>query len=162
MSWTPHYVRVVVAACGVSMDVLRGPSRKRKDLGKPSVRHIAMWLGRQLGYSFPAVGRHLHRDHTSVINGWRRIEYQRRINPTIRATTDALLSDARKGAQEPRTAPSVILAILPPPDPPRPPSGPENEPEAPFYEEGVKDRKYLERMDRAFRAAMLASGEVAS
>lgn len=34
-------------------------------------RHYAMWLLREMGYSFPQIGRQLNKDHTTVIAGVR-------------------------------------------------------------------------------------------
>lgn len=69
-------IRQIIRACaleyGVRPSYITGPRRYRT-LIEP--RHVAMFLCRDLTEaSYPEIGRAFHRDHTTVINGERRIE----------------------------------------------------------------------------------------
>lgn len=46
-------------------------------------RFIAMWLMRLSGMSFSAIGRALHRDHTDVVHGCRRLKARMETEPSI-------------------------------------------------------------------------------
>lgn len=66
--------RVLTACCewfGVQSDDLLSGGRRRITT---DARHAFMWLMRSSGLSYPDVGRELGMDHTTVINGVRRVE----------------------------------------------------------------------------------------
>jgi len=76
--WEPKHglreiVQRVARTAGVPVDELRGPS-KEKHLVR--LRRIAMAEARKAGYSLPAIGRELNRDHTTVLAGLRVLERQ--------------------------------------------------------------------------------------
>lgn len=48
-------------------------------------RHVAMWLARRAGLSLPAIGRALGCDHTTVLNGVRRVDRTAAADPAARA-----------------------------------------------------------------------------
>lgn len=75
---------------GVPVSVLRGPSRYR---GICLVRWAAMVAMRGRGMSYPAIGRHLHRDHASVINGIRQAERYAAVNPNYAKMLEAVACD---------------------------------------------------------------------
>lgn len=62
------------AATGYKLADLRGPSRI-PDLCR--VRFAIMDAMRRKGMTLPAIGRALHRDHTTILSGLRRAEYLR-------------------------------------------------------------------------------------
>ncbi len=71
--WQPRnglreIVQRVARTAGVPVDQLRGPSRDRHLV---HLRRIAMVEARKAGYSLPAIGRELNRDHTTVLYGLR-------------------------------------------------------------------------------------------
>jgi chromosomal replication initiator protein len=67
--------RIIAAAAahfGVEVNDVLSPSRMRK-LVQP--RHVAMWLLRQRGLSFPQIARRMNRgDHTTALHGARAVE----------------------------------------------------------------------------------------
>ena len=84
---------IMVFVCrhfGVTLDQLRSKDRHAHIA---DARHVAMWLLRERGLSFPAIARILHRDHTTVMSGVRKIDHLRLID---RAVAEAL--DGMKGA----------------------------------------------------------------
>lgn len=69
-----HRNKVLVAVAahhGVTVEELRGQRRWAK-LVRP--RHIAIWLLRRAGLSFPAIGRVINRDNSTVQYAVRAIE----------------------------------------------------------------------------------------
>lgn len=56
------------AVTGIPVSDLRGPSRVRDIC---LIRWAAMAAMRSKGMTYPAIGRAMHRDHTTVINGVR-------------------------------------------------------------------------------------------
>nr|WP_281380856.1 helix-turn-helix domain-containing protein [Nocardioides panaciterrulae] len=66
--------RVFYAACehfGVTPDhVLAG----HRDKTSTNARHVAMWLMRDAGRSYPEIGSQFDMDHTTALNGVRRVE----------------------------------------------------------------------------------------
>ena len=54
-----------------------------------AARHVAMWLLREAGLSYPDIGRALGRDHTSAIYGVRRVD----TTPALRATALRIQAD---------------------------------------------------------------------
>jgi chromosomal replication initiator protein len=61
----------IAAANGIAPSDLTGPERPAWLV---ELRHECMWVLRQLGMSYPSIGRVMKRDHTSVMNGVRRHE----------------------------------------------------------------------------------------
>lgn len=64
-------VASVAKVAAVPVAEIMGTSRLRK---VARARQLAMWHGRQAGLSYPQIGQFLNRDHTSVMNGVRRVE----------------------------------------------------------------------------------------
>lgn len=74
----------VASAFSVQVSQLLGRSKVR-DIVRP--RHVAMFLVRKhTGASFPAIGRRFRRDHTTVQNGCRKIEYALQTDMELRQT----------------------------------------------------------------------------
>jgi len=86
-------LRIVCSATGVSKRELLAANRSQKIV---NTRHVVMWLLRRHTFlSLPAIGRILHRDHSSVLNGVRRVEAELRNNPEGELALLARSSDAR-------------------------------------------------------------------
>lgn len=82
----------IVTACaaefGVTREQLIGESRQASIV---LARFAAMALGhRLLGYSLPRLGRLLRRDHTTVLNGIRRMTAMTQDDPHLAARLDRL------------------------------------------------------------------------
>jgi|GEM_PF-6142208 len=61
----------VCARFGLSVEQIRGPDKVR-GIARP--RQIVMFLAREMtALSYPRIGAHFHRDHTTVLSGERRI-----------------------------------------------------------------------------------------
>lgn len=73
-------IKDVAAETGVSRDDLLGKSRLRTVV---RARWIAMHRMRELGYSYPAIGRRLGKDHTTVLSGVRKYKWQLRQQETV-------------------------------------------------------------------------------
>lgn len=95
---------ITVAACleivsrefGVSVEILRGD---RRNSTYSRYRRIAMWLARRAtGLSLPEIGRDIgDRDHTTILEGIRRIEYLRDTGDIgLTQTCDRLLKKLRQ------------------------------------------------------------------
>ena len=70
-TWSQRMFAAACARYGVEVDaVLDG----RKDRAHVNARHVAMWLMRDSGRTFTEIGRELGCDHTTALNGVRRIE----------------------------------------------------------------------------------------
>ena len=54
-------------------------------------RHVAMWLMRRAGQTYPQIGRRLNRDHSTVWTGVRRIEAEMDFTPMLAAELEALI-----------------------------------------------------------------------
>lgn len=67
---TAEILRAVATESDVSVADIIGRSRDAKVV---DARHIAAWLLCEQGMSLPAVGRTLHRDHTTVLHSRRRV-----------------------------------------------------------------------------------------
>lgn len=63
-------LRAVTEYYGVSIGRVMSSSRARELV---RVRHMAMYLLRRQGHSYPEIGRFLDRDHTTCIHGFRMI-----------------------------------------------------------------------------------------
>ncbi len=86
-------LRIVCSATGVSKRELLAHNRSRKIV---NARHMAMWLLRRHTFlSLPAIGRILHRDHSSVLNGVRRVKAELRNDPEGELAQMARSCDAR-------------------------------------------------------------------
>jgi chromosomal replication initiator protein len=73
----------VCARFGLTLDMLHGPSRCR---GIVRPRQIVMFLAREMTpLSYPRLGAHFHRDHTTVLSGERRIRELIEIKPKLAA-----------------------------------------------------------------------------
>lgn len=69
-SWS---TRVFTAACdhfGVTGDDVLGDNRGTYAV---NARHVAMWLMRDAGRTYPEIGREMERDHTSAIYAVKRV-----------------------------------------------------------------------------------------
>lgn len=69
--YSTRVIAVTAAQYGLTVDDVTGP---RRDNTAAAARHVAAWLLRESGRSYPEIGRALHRDHTSAMNGVRRVE----------------------------------------------------------------------------------------
>jgi len=73
----------VCARFGLTWDMLHGPSRCR---GIVRPRQIVMYLAREMTpLSYPRIGAHFQRDHTTVLSGERRIRELIQIKPKLAA-----------------------------------------------------------------------------
>jgi chromosomal replication initiator protein len=83
-----HVLRVVASAYSIQVSQLLGRSKVR-DLVLP--RHVAMYLVRKhTGASFPVIGRHFGRDHTTVQHGYRKIEAKLKTDIELRQTVHSI------------------------------------------------------------------------
>lgn len=74
--------RILAAAChhyGIDVDLLISGDRHRSTI---DARHTFMWLMHSSGMSYSDVGRELGMDHTSAINGVKRVENDERLRAT--------------------------------------------------------------------------------
>ena len=72
-------IAVVAASYGFSIADMAGPSRREPLV---TARQIAMYLCRTLAnLSLPQIGKHLHRDHTTVLSGIRKITRLSKADP---------------------------------------------------------------------------------
>lgn len=70
-SWS---TRVFYAACDHFGVTPEHALEKHHDQPSVRARQVAMWLMRDAGRSYPEIGRELGMDHTSCMNGVRRVE----------------------------------------------------------------------------------------
>lgn len=101
--------RAVARALGFDVQTVAGPSRILWATGQrfhvtpeqlrggarhshlALARHVAMYLCKRAGYSYPVVGRLLgNRDHTTVMSGVRKVERLVEIDPKVREHVVAL------------------------------------------------------------------------
>ncbi len=70
---TMRDIQVVVARrFGLSFDEVAGPSRQKTTA---YARHLVAFIARnELGLSYPEIGRHSRRDHTTAVNSVRKIQ----------------------------------------------------------------------------------------
>ena len=61
----------VARACHVRVSDIQGPRRRQRQL---QARHLAMYVFRQIGWSYPEIGRFFGRDHTTVMSAVRKVE----------------------------------------------------------------------------------------
>jgi len=77
---------VVCAKFKLSSSEIRGPRRFRRITGP---RHIVMFLARELaGASYPKLGLYFHCDHTTAMQGVRRVQSLIQTNPKVAAYVD--------------------------------------------------------------------------
>lgn len=82
--------RAFVVACShfeVDGDDILNGSRDRQVV---RAKHVAMWLMREAGHSYPDIGRELGCDHTTVINAVRRVEADDELLVVAAGLRDAL------------------------------------------------------------------------
>lgn len=73
----------VCARFGLTPEILRGP-QKHRGIARP--RQIVMFLAREMTpLSYPRIGAHFHRDHTTVLFGERRIRELMAVKPKLAA-----------------------------------------------------------------------------
>lgn len=85
----------------LTRDDLRGPPRGARRIFRP--RQIAMYLCRELTQaSYPKIGQHFRRDHTTVICARRRILSLLQTNPKVAGYVDEIRAALVCGS--PRTA----------------------------------------------------------
>jgi hypothetical protein len=144
--YSPPIARIaalVAAEFGLSADELRSRNCP-KALARP--RHIAMWLGRQIGCTYAGMGRYFNnRDHRTAMYGHETIDINRETDPQLRDRTDRLLAIARNLPPPPRLPVVEPLLALPPK---------RRSPDA------DEDWEAFAIQDAAFRRAFLRSGEV--
>ena len=69
--WTERIILVTAGYYGLTPEDLVSDARTRKIL---EARYVAAWLLREAGRSYPEIGRHVGKDHTTVINSVRRVQ----------------------------------------------------------------------------------------
>ena len=71
---------------------------ERRDREFSWPRQVVMYFGRELTpLGFPTIGRHLHRDHTTVLTGARKVEARRLANPIINGALNQIEAAIRRG-----------------------------------------------------------------
>lgn len=85
-----HQVLAAVAAAYVVDDVEQLRARTR-NARMSEARHVVFWILHQRYWSAPAIGELMHRDHTTVLHGVRRVES----SPELRAIADDLHAGLR-------------------------------------------------------------------
>jgi len=55
-------------------------------------RHVVAWILRRRGLSLPEIGLLLHRDHTSIMNAVRKVEFQIARSPRVNELLTELLN----------------------------------------------------------------------
>lgn len=83
-----HLFKAASEVFGVTIKELKSRSRGRRVV---IPRQAIMWLARDYGYSWQQIGLFLARDHTTVINGHRRISALRERPNTVRVIADGHL-----------------------------------------------------------------------
>lgn len=89
-NWT---TRVFYAACehfGVTPDRVLDGNRSQASV---NARHVAMWLMRDAGRSYPEIGAQLDMDHTTAINGVRRVDRDQQLLATAHLIRTALTGE---------------------------------------------------------------------
>ena len=81
---TPSFRDIEAAVCarfGLTPEILRGP-KKHRGIVRP--RQIVMFLAREMTpLSYPRIGAHFNRDHTTVLFGERRIKELMQKRPKV-------------------------------------------------------------------------------
>ena len=96
--------QLVTGALGIQAVHVFSPTRKRDVV---FARHMVMYLLRQSGHKYTAIGRFMHRDHATVIHGCRSIEDRMEVEPriaelvrTIRLSLDTIRIKERDNGKE--------------------------------------------------------------
>jgi chromosomal replication initiator protein len=86
MTFTPSLKDIEAAVCsrfGLTPEVLRGPRRER-GIARP--RQIVMFLAREMTpLSYPRIGAHFNRDHTTILHGERQVRALMAVKPKLAA-----------------------------------------------------------------------------
>jgi chromosomal replication initiator protein len=82
--------RAISARHHIGVSALKGRRGKIKVV---RARHTAMYLARRLtSHSFTTIGKHFgHRDHTTVLHGYRKVQERIHRNPKTRAFVAAMI-----------------------------------------------------------------------
>ncbi len=89
-------IAATATAFEVSPEELRGASRSRS---VARARHVAMALTREItGASYPEIGRAFRRDHSTVLDGVRRVELLVERDARVAGLVDALRVELEGGA----------------------------------------------------------------
>mgnify|MGYP000952129901 CR=1 FL=1 len=109
-----HIRRAAAHVYGLDADAIRAPGSHEPHL---SARRVAACVARELGYSFPHIGRALGRDHFTILHAIRRFEELARREPARRDRCRRVLDLARQIAAGAR-----LPALPSPAEPPARPS----------------------------------------
>lgn len=91
--------RCVSRRYGLKAGELESKSR-RSEIVRP--RQLAMYMARTLtGKSFPDIGRHFCRDHTTILHGYEKMLGLKETNPEIAAELEAIKRDLRDWSAHP-------------------------------------------------------------
>ena len=90
-SWSQRVFDASCAHFGVSADDVLGGRRDRVFV---DARHVAMWLMRDADRSYPEIGNELGVDHTTVMNGVKRVEGDERLLATACAIRELLTGES--------------------------------------------------------------------
>jgi chromosomal replication initiation ATPase DnaA len=71
-SWSERVIAAAARRFNLEPEDLDGATRGDVDVVR--ARHVAAWLLREAGRSYPEIGKALGRDHTTAINSVRRVE----------------------------------------------------------------------------------------
>lgn len=85
--------RVFYAACDHFGVTPEHALEKRHDQPSVRARQVAMWLMRDAGRTYPEIGKELDMDHTTAINGVRRVESSPLLLATAREIRAALTGE---------------------------------------------------------------------
>lgn len=69
--WSDRIIAAVTMHYGLAPGVIASPTRNAV---VTEARHIACWLLRDAGRTYPEIGRRIGRDHTSAIYGVRKVD----------------------------------------------------------------------------------------
>lgn len=69
--WTTRVIVTTAKHYEIPPEDIVGPGRKAK---ATEARHVACWLLRDAGRTYPEIGRRIKRDHTTAINAVRRVD----------------------------------------------------------------------------------------
>jgi chromosomal replication initiator protein len=80
-------IEAVSKRFGFTADELRFGGR---EASLANARHIAAWLLRERGLSYPEIGRALSKDHSTMIHAVRKVEVERAMDPAVAALLEQL------------------------------------------------------------------------
>jgi chromosomal replication initiation ATPase DnaA len=107
----PKLEEVFTTCCkfyGVSPADMRGPS---KAIGLPFRRQIFYFLAREYGHSLHQIGRHIHKDHSSVVYGAQKIKVMVETDKSLQFDIDVLRERIAARTFERRHALEKILRV---------------------------------------------------